>query len=146
MGNNSFLPYSGGDMYESMNESVRRANADVGRRRQAGWDFEDRMRSQALDAEGNARADRRYEFDGRMNALREMLGRKAPDFFAGAPAQPQGRDETLTTGIHSGMGGNGRRRPSFAGGFESYSGNDLGIGPDAGNFLRQLISRYRQEG
>ena len=43
-----YLPYTGGDPYAGQNESLRRYNADMGRRREAGWGFDDQMREGEL--------------------------------------------------------------------------------------------------
>jgi hypothetical protein len=142
-------------MYGRMNESVLRANAAADERRRAGWEREDRqanredeMARSGLEDAALARdmAQRQFErggqqFDTRMNVLREMLTRRAPDFYGGgAPARSGLVDRR--SGM-AGYGGPGSTpvAPQRSGGFAfgMDGGDDMGLGPDIRNYLLRYL-------
>lgn len=163
-----YLPYTGGDPYAAQNESLRRYNADMGRRREAGWGFEDTMRENELADAVQARAFRAQDqalkerqfaeggrrFDVRMNALAQLLGAK-PDVDYSTPNGGRPGMSWSRSGVHTGIGP--ERRPEdrlpyreatmpdqpyrFGGGWrerDGMSAEDMGLGGD----LRNYLSRY----
>ena len=127
-----------GGMYYGMNSSLDRYNAEMAARRRAAQDFEDAQRQDTLanSAFGRQMAERNFgeqgrQFDARINVLRELLGRKMPDFYGGgAPAAaPAGLAATI--GSAGGPPGNKR-------GFLPW-GADQMSGAPVNNFLARVL-------
>lgn len=132
-------------MYDSMNDSVRRANAFHDRRVQSLADFEDAERAGSLEDASLARqlARDRFtqqgeQFGQRMNLLREILSRQAPDFYA--DATPQAGPSAMQRGGVRMVAGRSPM-PQGGGAFmrESGGAQEIDFQPELRNYLMRYL-------